>query len=74
MAFEDTLLPRSHKRGNEEILHGAKRLKETEFAFDFEGEISTPPSIEDGETMFLVGGHSPTEKSLFHRTRKICEG
>jgi hypothetical protein len=75
MAFEDTLRQtRSHKRGNEEILHGAKRLKETEFALDFDCEISTSPSTVDGETMFLAGGHLPTEKSLFPRTRKICEG
>ena len=74
-AFEDTLTPRrSHKRGSEETLHSAKRLKETESALNSDWEISTSPSIDGGETLFLAGGHSPTEKSLFTRTRKNLEG
>jgi hypothetical protein len=74
-AFEDTRRPRrSHKRGSEETLHSAKRLKETEFALNSDWEISTSPTIEGGETIFLAGVHSPTEKSLFTRTRKNFEG
>jgi hypothetical protein len=74
-AFEGTPRPRrSHKRGSEEILHSAKRLKETEFALNSDWEISTSPSSKGGETLFLHGGHSPTEQSLFTSTRKNLEG
>ena len=74
-AFGGTPRPaRSHKRGSEETLHRAKRLKETESALSSDWEISTSPSTEDGETMFLAGGHSLTEKGLFTRTRKNFEG
>jgi hypothetical protein len=74
-AFEGTPRPiRSHKRGSEETLHSAKRLKETEFALNSDCVISTSPSFEGEETMFLHGGHSPTEQSLSTSTRNNFEG
>jgi hypothetical protein len=74
-AFEGTPRPtRSHKRGSEQTLHSAKRLKETKFALNSDWEISTSPSSIGEETKFLHGGHSPTEQSLFTSTRKNFEG
>jgi hypothetical protein len=56
MTFEDTLRHRrSHKRGNDEILQGNKRLKERENAVNFDWEISTLPRFEDGQTSLPFG-------------------
>jgi hypothetical protein len=61
--FEDTMKHKTnHKRANEEILHGAKRLKERVTTVTFAPAISEDPNVNGGETFCLNDLHFSTAK------------
>lgn len=68
----------SHKRGNDEILHSAKRLKERATALNFDSEISKRHNAKgEGrgeETLCLTGGHFSTAKDPLPHTISTAEG
>jgi hypothetical protein len=67
ISFEDTNKQKnSHKRGSDEILHGAKRLKERATALNFDSEIPKRPNAkierQGKEKVCLTSGHFSTAK------------
>jgi hypothetical protein len=63
--FEDTINHKaSHKRGNDEILHGAKRLKERAAPVHLASGTTQGPNLNRGESLCLNGLYFTTTRDL----------